>query len=443
MRNIILAAAVASVVAVSHGAGFGIYEASARGNAMGGAVVGDVGDATANYHNPANLAFSTNVMLSTGVTFINPYCDIEVEHISQGRMNPGWFTVPTFYASVPLSHGFALGWGNYTEFGLGSHYNGDWALSADTQKTTMRQVTMNPNVSYKVTDWWSVAAGLRASWIQFVNNKQPYSHSDLVVDANGLGSLTAGDPFHLHSKLKGEDWSMGWNLATSVRPCKDLKLGFTYRSRIRHQIKGKMDLIGDVTGTASGTIVHPVYGVMPYSAPVDVNYNVHIPARALLTLPDSATFGANWDVTPRYRIGTSVTYTRWSTVKNINFRISEGYGSTLPLKWRDTVRVGFGMEYDFLSWLSGRIGYTFDEDPSRKSSTTTMLPAGDRHIIGAGLGFKITDNLRLDLGYDFIRMNNQHYYVKTRDKQGEVKDNYFSCRDGSSHLVSATLNYSF
>ena len=442
MKKQMFALVATFTIACAHGAGFGIYEASARGNALGGAVVGDVSDATANYHNPANLAFSTNIMVAAGISVINPYCDIEVDHVSQDRMNPGWFAVPTFYASVPLPFDLAFGWGNYTEFGLGTHYNGDWALSADTQKTTMRQVTLNPNLSWKVTDWWSVSAGLRGSWIQFSNHKHPYSHSDLVVDANGMGMLTATDPFNLRSRLKGDDWSLGWNAATTVKPLKNVSIGLVYRSKIKHKIKGDFDLNGDVTGIASGIINHPLAGAMPYSVPVSQGYDVHLPASAHLTLPESVALGVNWEVTPRYRVGTSVTYTRWSSVGVINFNIP-GYGYKLPLNWHDTVRVGVGMEYDFLSWLSGRIGYTYDEDPSRKSNSTTMLPAGDRHIIGAGLGFKLTENLRLDLGYSFIRMNNQHYWINTVDRQGETTKHYFSCRNGYSHIASATVTYSF
>ena len=71
-----------------------------------------------------------------------------------------------------------------------------------------------------------------------------------------------------------------------------------------------------------------------------------------------------------------------------------------------------------------------------------MLPAGDRHIIGSGLGFKITDGLWLDLGYSFIRMNNVHYYVTTGTPPLQ-QTNRFSAHNGYSHIVSATIRYSF
>ncbi|MBR7180632.1 MAG: outer membrane protein transport protein, partial [Kiritimatiellae bacterium] len=149
MKKIIATGALVLAAVSANAAGFGIYEASARGNAMGGALVGDSSDATANYYNPANIAFATNIQLAAGVSFINPFCDIEVDHERQTRMDPGWFTVPTFYATIPLPWDFAIGWGNYTEYGLGTHYAPGWALAADTQQTTMEQITMNPNLAWK------------------------------------------------------------------------------------------------------------------------------------------------------------------------------------------------------------------------------------------------------------------------------------------------------
>ena len=409
MKKLLILAAIAAATMFAQGAGFGIYEASARGNAMGGAVVGDTHDATAAYHNPANLAFATNVMVSAGVTFINPYCDVEVNHRSQNRMNPGWFTVPTFYATIPLPFDFAFGWGNYTEYGLGTKYGSRWRLAGDTQKTTMEQVTLNPNLAYKITDWWSVSAGIRGSYIRFLNHKKPY--------------YEPGGIFDLNSKLKGDDWGMGWNAATTFKPTDDLSIGLVYRSQIRHKIKGYFDLDGLVGG------------VLPQ--------HDHTHASAKLRLPESLTLGVNYNVTPRYRVGSAITYTRWSSLDKIAFNIGHNRSYTQKFDWHDTVRVGFGMEYDFLDWLSGRIGYTFDEDPTSQHHQSTMLPAGDRHIIGTGLGFKITENLTLDLGYNFIRMNNEHYFVTYDAAPGVKAEKHMSCRNGFSHLASATLSYSF
>lgn len=407
MRKILVSSLAVIGANMVFGAGFGIYEASSRGNAMGGALVADTApDASANYYNAANTAFATNIQVSAGVTFINPFYDPEVRHQSQGRMNPGWFTAPNFYLTVPLPCDFAFGWGNYTEFGLGSRYEPYWDLAGDTQKTTMKQVTMNPNLAYKITDKWSVSVGARVSWIEFENHKHPY---------------WGYAPFNLTSRLKGEDWGAGWTASTLYKITDDWNVGLVYRSPIRHNIHGHFDLNGSP---------------LPQS--------VHTHANAQLTLPESIILGSNYNVTDRYRIGASLTYTRWSSMKEIYFDIANpGSSYTQRFEWKDTVRVSFGMEYDLFSWMQVRCGYVYDEDPSKKSCSTTMLPPGDRHIIGSGLGFKITDDLRFDLGFSLIRMNNQHYHVRTQRPAGGYDYTYFSAHNGFSYLVSANVSYSF
>ena len=399
-------------------AGFGIYEASTRGNAMGGALVADTQpDASANYYNAANTAFATNIQVTVGATFINPFYDPEVNHVPQNRMNAGWFTAPNFYFSVPLPADLTFGWGNYTEYGLGSRYAGGWDLANDTKETTMRQVTLNPNLAYKITDKWSIAAGPRVSWISFSNDKQPfYKNSTLAL---------YGAPANLYSHLEGEDWSIGWTASTLYKITDDWSIGFVYRSPIRHNIRGHFDMTGD-----PGLVLS---GILPTAIPY------HSSASARLTLPESYILGSNYNVTDRYRVGTAITWTRWSSIREINFNIPN-YGYTQAFHWKDTPRVSFGMEYDLLTWMQVRCGYVFDRDPSKKSFSTTMLPPGDRHIIATGLGFKLTENLRFDLGFSLIRMNNQHYRVTGTALQ-ETK--YFSCHNGFSYLVSANISYSF
>ena len=74
-----------------------------------------------------------------------------------------------------------------------------------------------------------------------------------------------------------------------------------------------------------------------------------------------------------------------------------------------------------------------------------MLPPGDRHIIGFGLGYKILDNLRLDLGYNFIIMEatTREFYKKNAMNDASVERHKFETDNAFSHLVSASITYSF
>ena len=406
------AAAVVMAAGSSFGAGFGLYEASARGNALGGGLVGSTGDATANYYNPANLTDCTNATFTVGLSLINPFADAKIDGVQQAKMDAGWFPPPHAYAAVPLTKDLVFGFGTYCEYGLGTKYDKNWAASWDTTETTIEQFTFNPNLAYKITDWWSVGAGARMSYITFENYSSPFVAVAPFPEYQGFG----------FSHLEGDDFNCGWLLSTKFKVTEDLSVGAVYRSRIRHIIEGDIDstLPDDLGGTSSEGDVH-----------------------GKLILPSSATVGANYDFTQKFRGGASITWTEWSTIDTITFKMANQ--KKLDLGWHDAWRFGMGFEYDITDSFCGRIGYNFDLDPSHKDHGTTMLPPGDRHIIGFGLGYKILDNLRLDLGYNFIIMESttRELYMKNAVNDTAVGVHKFQTDNAYSHIVSASLTYTF
>lgn len=414
MKKLLIVSLCACAINSVFAAGFGIYEASARGNGMGGGLVGSTGDASANYYNPANLTECTNIQVTVGVSLINPFCDVKVDGVRQKKMNPGWFPPPHAYVAVPVIKDLVFGFGTYCEYGLGTKYDNDWALKADTTETTIEQFTFNPNLAYKITEDWSVSIGARLSYITFENYKTPLDMNVTHPLAGDLGRQ------YIRTHLEGDDISCGYVIGTQYKVTDDLKLGLVYRSRINHRVEGDFN--------ASG-YVNPMVGQLTGAA-VPPSGDAH----AKLVLPASLTFGANYDFTEDFRGGFSLIWTEWSTVHHLDFRLPPPSGNTQKLNWHDSWRIGFGFEYDFTDYLCGRIGYMYDWDPSADTHGTTMLPPGDRHIVGFGLGYKFLDHWRVDLGYNFIMMESE-----TR----MINNHRFECDNSYSHIASASVTYTF
>ncbi len=404
-----LSAMALSVTAM--GAGFGLYEASARGVGMGNGLVGSTGDATANYHNPANLTEVTDPTITVGMSLINPFCDVKVDGQYQRKMNAGWFPPPHVYAALPLGEDFVFGFGTYCEFGLGTKYDNNWALNYDTTETTIQQFTFNPNIAYKISDDWSVSLGARISYMTFENYKNP------LVGTKMVGYIPVG--IYGRSHLKGDDLNCGFVLGTSYKVTDKLSLGAVYRSRINHRIEGDSTLV-----TPMGVIAGD--------------------AKAKVVLPSSVVFGANYDFTEAFRGGVSVTWTEWSTINHIDFNLPTGI-TKQNLNWHDTWRVGFGFEYDFTSDFTGRIGYSYDCDPSGEAHGTTMLPPGDRHIVGFGVGYKFCEDWRIDLGYNIILMESESRMIEATALEAAMGRNAhkMQCDNSYSHIVSASVSYTF
>ncbi len=417
MKKLVLGLSCALVAGLAQAAGFGLYEVSARGNALGGTLVGSTKDASAVYYNPANMTESTNVSVMVGATMVWLYADVAVDHKSERNMNPGIFCIPNFFVTTPVwGDDLYFGLGFYCENGLGTQYGTDWTLAGDTVKTTLEQFTLNPNLAYKITDWWSVAAGLKMSYITFYTKNRP-SHG------------TPG--YDLLSTLDGDDISMGYNFGTSFRLLDDrdvgrLSLGVVYRSQIKHNIEGDFDIGGTV-------------GPYSYAA---LGGDTHSSASAKLTLPQSLTAGLNWDSpNDKWHLGLATTWTQWSSVDTIAFKIparkpvtGQPSSHDLPLEWEDVWRFSAGGEYQATEDLALRLGYVFDMDPSSEARGTTMLPGGDRHIIGLGFGYALLEGLRLDIGYNLVKMV---------ESDREIEGRQFHVSNAYSHMLAASLSYTF
>src|SRR5574344_1610422 len=195
--------------------GFGLYEMSARGNSMGGGLVGKTGDASANYYNPANLTALTGTVITVGGSAMHPTCDTIVNGQEAGKMNSGYFFLPQAYVSQQLPWGFTMGVGFYADWGLGSKYPSNWPLKFDTTETTLEGYTVNPNLAYKITDKWSVAVGLRLTRVNF----ESYSTPTIPYLIPGYG-LTYNT---VRTHIKGDHGiAAGWNLGTSYQVNDDL-----------------------------------------------------------------------------------------------------------------------------------------------------------------------------------------------------------------------------
>lgn len=422
MKKLLVASVCATAISSAFAAGFGLYESSARGVGMGNGLVGSTGDASANYYNPANLTECTNIQVMVGMSLINPFCDVKVDGKMQSKMNPGWFPPPHAYIAAPVWGDFFFGFGTYCEYGLGTKYDNNWALKADTTETTIQQFTFNPNIAYKINDDWSVSFGARLSYMTFENFKTPLDGYPSSLNPQLAPFDGAFGRQSIRTKLEGDDLSCGYVIGTQYKVNEKLRLGLVYRSRINHRVEGDFDVSGKVHPTI--TQLTGGKAALPPSGK----------AHAKLVLPASLTFGANYDFTKNFRGGASITWTEWSTINHIDFRLPAPSSRTQMLNWHDAWRLGFGFEYDFTKNLCGRIGYSYDWDPSGEAHGTTMLPPGDRHIVGFGVGYKFLDNWRVDLGYNFIIMESESRMVEGHK---------FQCDNSYSHIVSASVSYSF
>ena len=408
--------------------GFGLYEPSARYHAFGGAAVGKALDASANFANPATLTDLTNIEITVGFVTEHPRGRVSVNGVEE-KMDPGLFWLPHCMIAAPLPWDFTFGLGVSAEYGLGTEYGENWPMNWSCYETTVQGLVINPNLAYKITDKWSVGAGLR--WLYF--DFEQYRNMGVNLGKKMYGVYVPGTTRYVNYRLKGDnEWDgFGWQIGTKYDILDNLSVGIVYKSAINTTIKGR------TRATAKD--------------PADAN-NVALAqglsgdADADITLPQSVTFGINWDPTPKWHTGISVSWTEWSEFDQLVFNIPQGNPNVkvptpTKLNWKDTWRGSLGVAYDFADDWTAMISYTYDMDCTDSSQESAMLPPASRHIVAGGLSWDIGWGFEATLSYSCIFMNGFDMMMyNTKDDGASYQ---LKTKRGFCHAGGFSITYRF
>ncbi len=396
-------------------AGFGIYEWSARGNALGGATVGRADDPSALASNPAGITQLDGVQVLGGFTAIHPVLDIRTNDEWTSSEKDSLWVPPHFYATWKINDFYTVGLGTFSRFGLGSVFDDDWAGRYNSYEAIIESVSINPNVAVQVTDKLSAAFGVDATYLNF-SKKQKLNFAAL--------SAPDGD-----AALEADGMGYGFNMALHYKPCQYAKVGLSYRSPVTMDVNGDADFSDIPAG---------LQGIGAFS---DTS------AHGTVTLPDSFAFGVAVYPMEKLSVEVGAVYTLWSKYDELTinygdaviFRPGVGFSdqTTQAKNWDDVWRFNIGVEYAALDWLDLRLGYVYDQEPVQDETIDYMVPANDRHLFNGGVGFH-WDNWLVDVNYTYLMIMDRDIDARLADGvlEGEI-DN------ADAHMVGLSVGYKF
>ena len=399
MKKLLAMTMAALTATAAFASGFGLYEPTA------------IGTGSANTINPATLDDITNLTVQVGFVTEHPRGRISISR--DGRrykcspMDPGFFVLPHFQVVAPALWGFTFGLGVTPEYGLGTRYSHDSLMTWSSKQTTIEGFVINPNVSYRITDDWSIGAGARLLYFDFEQYSYPMAYLSDVNPQYG----------YIRNHLHGNNGlsSCGWQIGTRYKVLDNLSVGAVYKSKIDTRVKGHSNLRmpGYVLGGA---------------------------AAANLDIPQSIAAGINWDITSDWHLGAMVSWTDWSSLDTLLFHLPASQGNkNIKLNWHDSWRVGIAPSWDFAKDWTAVVSYVYDTNVCAYDQQSTMLPPGDRQIVGGGISWRITQNLQLDVTYALVIMD-----AKSMHMSDALGRNYrMECRHGLSNAGGCTLTYRF
>lgn len=388
-------------------AGFGLYEWSNRGNAMGGALVATQDpDASAVAYNPASMTRLEGIQAMTGVTLIAPSADVNIkggEHVTtKGKV----YAPPHAYATFQINDWLWFGVGEFTRFGLGTNYDHDWQGAANIYKASVETFSVNPSLAAKLSDELSLAVGVE------------YVYGKMDLRKNLRHTVVAAGPTYGNEWImypEGDAWT--WNAGMHYVPNDWLSFGLTYRDW--YEFEGTGD--GHFTNAAGDD---------------DITMSARFPA--------SVTMGVAVKPMDNLTVEFDYIWTEWSSLSAMYYEFSDKTVTAIPeirgneitskKHYRDASRIQLGMEYLVDDQLTLRMGYVFDQSPQNPEYADYMLPSNDRHIVSSGIGY--------DWGDWTTDVSLMYLWAKDRDINNAVVQDT-EIRNCTTWLGGVSIGYKF
>ncbi|HYD65149.1 OmpP1/FadL family transporter [Azospirillum sp.] len=415
----LLAAAAVAALAVpvtAHAAGYALKEqsVSGQGTSFAGVTAGGNGDASAMFFNPAAMGLVQGGQIVQTFTGVLPYSKAESVTATRatraggsriaGSTDPGDAAndaiVPAGYFVYSISNDLKVGLSANGPWGLVTDYGAGWAGRYHGIRSDLRTYNFTPTVSYRVLPQLTVGAGLQ---VQYAKAKLSQA-SDFAL-RRGLppGSLD------ITSDMVGDDWGFGATAGILYEPMKGTRLGLSYRSSVKHTLKGTLSF--DAPAALRAAL--PNQGIS-----------------ADMETPDIVSFGAYHEINDRWAVMADVQWTNWSKFKELRVNAANpAFNAVTEENWKDSWFYSLGTSYKATDALTLRAGIAYDQTPIPNEFRTPRIPDEDRLWLSIGAGYKVTEWIQVDAAYT-------HIFVK--NSSVDLRDNLTGPNTGRGNL---TVNY--
>jgi len=401
VKGLALSVVASSVVMAG---GWKIPEQSLNSMSLGAAYVAHTTGADTNYHNPANMAFMdesksyvegglTLAHLPSNVyTLIDPYSgESETEDI----------LIPFFHYVAPAIGDFRWGVSMVAPGGLSKRWQSQPQKSF-AEEFTLKIIELNPSMSYKISDDFSVGGGLRLIY------------SEGVVRSSGQVSRD----------MEGDTIEFGYNLAMTYKPTSDINLAATYRSNIDLKEEGSAKLYFE--------------DALMY----DGDASVEVPLPAALNLAISKTWNEQFTLEFNYE------RTFWSQYEALDFEyggadlgpLTPYFDTPQERNWKDTNTFRLGATIQ-MNKLTTMMGFAIDETPAPVETIGFELPDSDAKIFSMGFRYQQTDNL--SWGAAFLYDSKDSITVPVGVNDNPVLANGGGFSEGGAFLTTIGVAYEY
>lgn len=375
MKKLLVLVLFVLVNMVAYAGGYRVSVQGQRAIAMGHTGVAVVNSAELVFFNPSGLVYLENKLnVSAGVSgvFASALFQNEEYGISS-ETDSGVGTPLNLYASYKVNDWMAVGLGVYTPYGSGVTWPKDWAGSHLVNSIDLAAIYIQPVVSFKLSDHFSIGGG------------PIYVTGSVNFNRNASRTLTdfAGNRSNITVDDSGvSNW--GWSIGAMINPTKDFHVGFNYRSEIILEAEG-----GEAT-----------FANFPNSTAVPANGTTTFNAK--LPLPAELTVGLSYEY-KKWVFAFDYNRQFWDVYESLDLTFGNGSTSTNPRNYKNSSVYRLGLQYAVTEKIALRAGYYHDETPVRPGYFAPETPRNDSNGFTGGLSYAITSKFSVDASFFYLR----------------------------------------
>ncbi len=394
----------------ANASGFYLKEqsAAAQGNAYAGATAG-AEDISYSYFNPATLAYHSGTKAEFGGTWISPKSVAKNANNTFGEHNDYIGDIihpaasPQAYFSHQINDKVTAGISLNTPFGMITKYADDWAGRNHGTLSKIISATFTPMVAYKFNDKLSFGAGLPIQYIR----------------ATLRNGVLAGTPMEDKSTVHGDTIDVGYQLGAIYEPLKGTRLGASYRSQVRHKIKGKIEFDGPLSFM-----------------------NQDLSCR--LTTPATLNLGVYHQINDDWAVMGEYSRVYWSSFNRLIMNgARDGQLSYTAEKWKDTDFYALGISKQLDPQWKLRFGVAYEKGAVGNEYRTPRIPDANRTWYSAGLEYKYNEKLTFNVGYTHIVADDSKVNLRGDHFGDERRDGISAEYNNKIHIVAGSITYNF
>lgn len=368
-------------------------------------------DETSIFYNPGAIAKMEGNSISVGASAVMYRSAFREQNASQQyntkfQISPPFSVFATF---GPKNTWWKAGIGVYTPFGGGVDWGQNWPGKFELNHLSMRAIYIQPTLSFKLTDNFSVGGG-------FVYNigMVDLSRSIPVFDQNGNPG---------RAELSGTGSGTGYNIGVHYNLEDKFALSLSYRSKVLTKLKD---------GDAKFTVPSALAGDFPTTT-----FDAELP------LPSSLNIGLTFPLSEKVDFVADGTVIYYDIYKSLTFNYKHNTDNIVgddkledtyqPKNYGNAFSGKIGINYQASDRLALRTGVGYVATPVKADYVYAETPDNNRIMASAGFTYDLSDKFAINGAYAFQRILQRTVTNSVTGLNGTFKTNI--------HVPGISLTY--